>query len=100
VNEWGISRHLRWRMLSASSLSDFQRELRCVAERMDARRGAQPMALPLASVATQQTPFRRATRRAGRAFGALRSKKVNEFHSISMNIHHRVAPKALPVHSR
>jgi len=29
-----------------------------VAERMDARRGAQPMALPLARVATPQTPSR------------------------------------------
>jgi hypothetical protein len=53
----------------ASSLSDFQRVMRCVAGRMAARRGAQPMAPPLASVATQQTPSSRATRRAGRPFG-------------------------------
>jgi len=33
----------------ASSLSDFAREMRCAAQRMDARRGAQPMALPLGS---------------------------------------------------
>jgi len=57
-----------------SSLSDFQREMRCAAGRMDARRGAQPMALPLASVATQETPSRRAIRRTGRPFGALRSR--------------------------
>ena len=43
--------------------------MRCVAGRTDARRGAHPMALPLASVATQQTPSSRATRRAGRSFG-------------------------------
>ncbi len=71
----------------ASSLSDFQRELRCVAERMDARRGAQPMALPLASVATQQTPFRRTTRRAGWAFGAPRNNKVNKIQKNPLNIH-------------
>jgi hypothetical protein len=45
--------------------------VRCVVrlKRMAARRGAQAMVLPLPSVATQQTPSRRATRRAGRPFG-------------------------------
>jgi hypothetical protein len=60
----------------AGSLSDFQREMRCAAGRMDARRGAQPMALPLASVATQQTPSSRATRRAGRPFGEIGLDKL------------------------
>ena len=63
---------------SASSLSGFQHEMRCVAGRMDARRGAQPMAPPLASVATQQTPSRHATRRAGRPFGHTKAKLNRE----------------------
>jgi len=67
----------------SSSLSDFQREMRCVAQPMDARRGAQPMVLPLARVATLQTPLRRATRRAGTAFGALTEKRMNKTLSIS-----------------
>ena len=43
-------------------------------QRMDARRGAQPMALPLARVAAQ-TPLRRAARRAGRPFGIAQTRK-------------------------
>ncbi len=46
-------------------------------QRMDARRGAQPMALPLARVAAQ-TPLRRAARRAGSAFGALCRRKTSK----------------------
>ena len=65
---------LRTVMLS-SSLSDFQREMRCATGRMDARRGAQALALPLPSVATQQTPSRRAIRRTEGGFGAWPDQK-------------------------
>jgi len=53
--------------------------VRCAVglKRMAARRGAQAMALPLPSVAAQQTPSRRATRRAGRPFGLAQTRRLS-----------------------
>jgi len=57
-----------------SSLSDFQREMRCVAsaDGCKARRAANGSSV---RAATPQTPFRRATRRAGRPFGIAQTRK-------------------------
>ena len=67
---------------SASSLPGFQREMRCAAKRMDARRGAQPMALPLVRVATHQTPFRPTSFRKALSFAAHHDVGGRHFHVI------------------
>jgi len=87
-------------VLRPSSLSGFQREMRCVAGRMDARRGAQAMALPLPSAATQQTPSRRTTRRAGRCFGVAQTRRLTKSFKIDRKICRKGTPKGLPAHSR
>ncbi|MDD5333112.1 MAG: M1 family metallopeptidase [Rhodoferax sp.] len=55
-----------------SSLSGLERGMRWSQTGRDARRSAQPMAGPLASVATPQTPRLAPTQRAGGEFGASR----------------------------
>ena len=74
-----------------SSLSDFQRGMRCVAGRMDARRDVQPMALPLSVAA--QTPSRRTIRRSKGGFGALPGQKALVFLRDVPNRHTLPCPK-------
>lgn len=57
---------------SPNSLSGLERGMRWSPTEMDARRSAQPMAGPLSSAATPQTPRLASTRRAGGEFGASR----------------------------